>query len=77
MNLIRAIELLDTVSNFQFKDSEKRPTVSIFGTQAEGYSVCIKTNLVNEEYRTYIEEIAKSRTLRMKGSEGYLVIYDY
>jgi hypothetical protein len=76
VNLSKAIELLDAVSNFQFL-SGKRPNVSIYGTPTNGYNLCVKANLVSEEYRNYLKEVAKSRKLGMRESRGYLIIYDY
>ena len=77
MNLIKAIELLDAVSDFQFKALEKRPNVRIYGSRNDGYNLWIKANLVNEEYRNHLKEVAKLRKLWMRESRGYLIIYDY
>jgi hypothetical protein len=77
VNLIKAIELLDAVSDFQFKALEIRPNVSILGSRNDGYNLWIKANLVNEEYRNHLKEVAKLRKLWMRESRGYLIIYDY
>jgi hypothetical protein len=77
VNLITATELLDAVSDFQFKALEKRPKVSIYGSRNDGYNLWIKANLVNEEYRDHLKEVAKLRKLGMRESRGYLIIYDY
>jgi uncharacterized pyridoxamine 5'-phosphate oxidase family protein len=75
--LAKAIELLDAVSDFQFKNSEKRPKVSICGTRNDGYSLRMEANLVSEEYRNYLKEVAKSRKLGIRESGGYIEIYGY
>jgi hypothetical protein len=75
--LAKAIELLDAVSDFQFKNSEKRPKVSIYGTRNDGYSLRVKANLVSEEYHNYLKEVAKSRKLTIRESGSYIEIYGY
>ena len=77
MNLTEAVELLDVVSDFDFKGSEEKPAFSIYDSQKEGYNLRIKASLVNEEYRGYLEEIVKSRNLGIREIEGYLIIYSY
>jgi len=69
-----AIELLEVVSDFNFKSSEKRPNFGIYDNQKEGFVLCIKAGLVNEEYRGYLEGIVESRNLRLSESKGYLII---
>lgn len=77
MNLADAVELLDAVSAFQFKASEKQPKVIIYDNQTEGFVLCLKANLVNDDYRDYIKGIANSRKLGIHEQEGYLIIYGY
>jgi hypothetical protein len=75
LTLNEAIDLLCVVSDFQFKDSEKRPDFCIYDNQNDGYNLRIKAELVTAEYRSYLNEIVKSRKLRIRESEGYLIIY--
>jgi hypothetical protein len=74
LNLVEAVELLDTVSDFDFKDSEKKPNFTIYDKQKEGFVLCIKANLVTEEYRRHLGRITKLRNLRMHESDGFLTI---
>lgn len=77
LNFKEAIELLEVVSDFQCKASEKKPNFCIYDNQNEGYNLSIKANLINAEYRNYIEEMVESRKLGIRESEGYLVIYGF
>jgi hypothetical protein len=77
LNLNEAIELLEIVSDFDFKASEKKPNLSIHDNQSEGYVLYVKADLVSEEYRNYLEKIVESRNLRLSELEGYLRIYGY
>lgn len=58
LSLIEATKLLNAVSDFHFESSEKTPKLSIYDKQKEGFVICMKTKLVNEEYHSYLEEIA-------------------
>jgi hypothetical protein len=76
VNLIEAIALLEVVSDFHFKASEKKPDFCIYDNQKEGYILCVRAHLISEEHRSYIKEICESRNLRIRESEGYpLIIY--
>ena len=75
MNLKEAIDLLDAVSNFEFKGSEKRPNISIYDKEKDGFVLCVKADLVNEKYLDYLKRIVESRKLGIRESEGYLTIY--
>ena len=75
LNLNEALELLDAVSRFDFGMSGKMPTLSIYDNQKEGFVLCVKASLVSEEFYTYISELAESRKLGIRESEGYLVIH--
>ena len=75
MNFNEAIELLEVVSGFSFKASEKKPDFCIYDNQKEGYSLCVKAHLINTEFRKYIKEIVESRKLGIHESEGYLKIH--
>jgi hypothetical protein len=75
VNLKEAIELLDAVSDFRFGASEKQPTFTIYDNQKEGFVLLLKAALVNEKYRNYLKGIVKLRKLRIRESEGYLIIY--
>jgi hypothetical protein len=75
VNFNEAIELLEAVSDFQFKPSEKKPDFCLFDNQNQGYNLQVKADLINEKYRTYLDEIVESRKLRIRESGGYLTIY--
>ena len=77
VNLVEAVELLDAISDFNFKDSEKIPNISIYDKEKEGFVLCVKASLVDEEYRDFLKGIVESRKLGMRQSEGYLMIYGY
>ena len=75
MNLDEAIDLLDDISDFNFKASEK-PNISVYDNQKDGFVLCVKANLVDEEFRDHIAGIAESRKLEIRELEGYLIIHD-
>lgn len=75
MNLAEAVELLDVVSKFSFEATEKIPDLHIYDNQKGGFVLCVEAELIREEYRKYIEETVKSRNLRVRETEGYLMIY--
>ena len=77
MNLNRAIKLLDAVSDFQFKPSDKRPTVSIYYEQKDDYALYIRKGEVSQSYRKHLEEIVKSNSLQMRESNEHLKIHDH
>jgi O-phosphoseryl-tRNA(Cys) synthetase len=75
VNFNEAIDLLEAVSDFQFEPSEEKPEFSVMDNQNQGYTLHVKAQLVNEKYRKYLVEIVESRKLRIRESEGYLIIY--
>jgi hypothetical protein len=75
VNLDEAIDLLDDISDFNFKASEK-PNISVYDNQKDGFVLCVKANLVDEEFRDHIAGIAESRKLGIRELEGYLIIHD-
>jgi hypothetical protein len=77
LNLVEAVELLDAVSDFNFKETEKKPSFCIYDSQKEGFVLRVKADLVSEEYRDFLKGIVESRKLGMRESEGYLTIYGY
>ena len=74
MNLDEAIDLLDDISDFNFEASEK-PNISVYDNQKDGFVLCVKANLVGEEYYEYLKRIIRLRNLRMRKSKGYLMIH--
>lgn len=76
MNLDEAIDLLDDISDFNFKASEKKPNISVYDNQKDGFVLCVKANLVDEKFRGYLAGIAESRKLGIRELEGYLIIHD-
>lgn len=77
MNLDEAIELLKVVSAIPVKETAKNPKIRIFYHEGKGYTLGIKANAVNAEYRRYLDEIVKSRSLGITASKGYLLVYGY
>ena len=77
LNLLEAVELLNAVSDFNFADSERRPTISIYDKQTEGFVLCIKAELVSEKYYNHLKGIVESHKLGLRESEVYLIIYGY
>jgi hypothetical protein len=75
VNFNEAIELLDAVSDFQFKQLEKKPDFCIYDNENQGYTLCVKAALISEEYHNHLKHIVESRKLGIRESEGYLVIY--
>jgi hypothetical protein len=74
VNLSEAVELLEVVSDFQFKASEEKPDFYIYDNQKEGYTLWVKSHLISEEYRNYLKEVVESRKLGIRESDGYLII---
>jgi hypothetical protein len=77
LNFDEAIELLRVVTDFQFKPSAIKPDFTIYDNQSEGYVLCVKADLVSEEYRNFLEKIVESRKLGIRESNGYLRIYGH
>jgi hypothetical protein len=75
LNFREAVELLAVISDFHYKSPDMKPDFFLCDNGNQGYSLSVKTSLVNAEYRSYIEKIVESRKLRIQDSEGYLVIY--
>ena len=71
------MELHDVASSFNCENSEGKTKVSIYDTQKEGYVLCIKASSVNPEYLEFLKNIANSRKLGIRESEGYIIIYGY
>jgi hypothetical protein len=76
LNLLDAVKLLNVVSDFDFKASEKTPRFAIYDNQREGHTIWVEAGSVSEEYRK-LEEIVKSRKLRIRELKGYFVISGY
>ena len=74
VNLLEAIDLLKVVSDLDFEDSKKIPTITIFYNPKDGFVLHVKENLVTDEYRRYLYGVVKSRNLLLSGSKGYLMI---
>ena len=75
MNFKEAVELLAVISDFHYKSPDTKPDFFLCDNGKQGYSLSVKTSIVNPEYRSYIEKIVESHKLRMHESEGYLVIH--
>jgi hypothetical protein len=75
LNFNEAIELLEAVSDFKFKQSDKKPDFCIYDNEKQGYTLCIKKSLVSEEFYNHLKHIVESRKLGIRESEEYLVIY--
>jgi hypothetical protein len=77
MNLDEAVELLKVVSAIPVKKSAKRPEIRIFNEIGEGYTLAIKTESVNAEYRNHLNKIVESYKLGLRESKRYLIIYGH
>jgi hypothetical protein len=75
VNLIEAVELLNAVSDYDFGSSKDIPDFSIYDNQQDGFVLCVKASLVDEEYRDYLKGIVESNKLEIRESDGYLTIY--
>jgi hypothetical protein len=77
MNLDKSIQMLRVFSAFSIEDSAKKPQISIFYNEGEGYTLRIKSHLVNAEYRDNLEKISEHLKLGIRELDGYLVIYGH
>jgi hypothetical protein len=77
MNLDEAVELLRTVSAIPVKEPAKHPEIRIFHNIGEGYTLHIKKESVNAEYRNHLNEIAESSRLTIRESKRYLIIHGH
>ena len=77
MNLDEAVELLRTVSAIPLKEPAKHPEIRIFHNIGEGYTLRIKTEAVNAEYRNHLKEIVESSRLTIRESKHYLIIHGH
>jgi hypothetical protein len=77
LNLLDAVKLLNVVSDFDFKAAERTQRFAIYDDQKEGHSIWVDTGSVSKEYRKHLEEIVKSRKLRIRELKGYFVISGY
>jgi hypothetical protein len=75
VNFREALDLLAVVSDFHFKSSDEKSDFCLFDNEKQGYTLHVKTSLLNAEYRAYIEKIVESRKLGMRELEEYLEIY--
>lgn len=77
MNLDEAVELLRVVLAIPIKYSAKRPKIRIFHNIGEGYTLHIKADSINAEYRNHLNRIVESCKLAIRESNRYLIIYGY
>jgi hypothetical protein len=77
MNLDEAVELLKVVSAITMKESAKRPEIRIFHEIGEGYTLNIKKESVNGEYRKHLDRIVDSCKLGIRESNSYLIIHSH
>jgi hypothetical protein len=79
MNLFEAVELLRVVSAIPLKGSAKHPEIRIFHNIGEvigeGYTLCIKRNSVDEDYRSHLNRIVESHKLMIRESKRCLIVY--
>jgi hypothetical protein len=75
VNLSEAIELLELVTDFNFENPDKRPSFSLYDNQKDGFVICVNAELISEDYRRYLKYIVESRNLRLRESDGYLMIH--
>lgn len=79
MNLAESVELLKVVSAIPVRDSAKRPEIRIVHTigevNAKGYTLRVKKNIADADYRNHLNRIAESNKLAIRESELYLILY--
>jgi hypothetical protein len=79
MNLDEAVELLKVVSAIPVKKSAKRPEIRIVHAIGEvnskAYTLRIKKNSADADYRNHLNEIVESKKLAIGESKRYLIIY--
>lgn len=75
MNLFEAVDLLKVVSCFDFEEAENVPHFSIHDGQSNGFSVCVKSEFVDEDFHDFLGEVVESRNLRLLDADGYLFIH--
>ena len=75
MNFVEAMELLRALSTFSPKSSRLRPKFTFYDAEKEGYVVYVKEDSALSDYVSHVKEIVKTRALRIRKQEGYLVIH--
>jgi hypothetical protein len=78
MNLAEAVELLRVVSAIPVRDSAKHSEIRIIHTigevNAEDYTLRVKKNNADADYRNHLDRIAESNKLAIRESELYLIL---
>jgi len=75
MNLYESIELLRVVSAIPVNESANRPELRIFHNMGKGYTLHIKAQQFDTEYRKHLNKIVESLNLAIREENGYLIIF--
>ena len=75
MNLNESIELLGFVSAIPLNESANRPELRIFHNMSKGYTLHVKAQQVDTEYRKNLNKIAESLNLAIREEKGWLIIF--
>ena len=75
MNLNESIELLKVVSTIPVGKSAKRPELRIFHNMSRGYTLRVKAQQVDKEYREHLDKIAKSLNLAVRKEKEWLIVF--
>jgi hypothetical protein len=77
MNFVEVIDLMRTITAFQAKSLNYRPKLSVWDTQTRdnGYVLCMRKDLVNNEYLAFLTHIAETRRLAISHIENILIVF--
>jgi len=75
MNLNESIKLLKLVSLIAINESANSPELRIFHNMSKGYTLHVKAQQVDTEYRKNLDKIAKSLNLTIREENGWLIIF--
>ena len=75
MNLDESIELLRIVSGIPVNHSAKHPELRIIHNMSNGYTLHIKVQQIDTEYRKNLNKIVESLNLEISEETGYLLVF--
>jgi hypothetical protein len=74
MNFLGALELLQALGKFYPKTSRTAPKMALYDAEKDGYTVWVNENSVKPDYLCFMNDTVKTRQLRIRKHEAYLVI---
>jgi hypothetical protein len=75
LNFVEAVEFLRTISAFRQEYQGELPKLQVYNAESEGYVIWVKTNSVNAEFRSFLRQVVRTRGLRIRKRDEYLVIH--